>query len=214
MCIRAEPGRDGVGAFGRDQCPIELEQLGSDAAVLVAEQFSQPLLHGAASAAVCSQMTSGLAASWAGAPESGLVSRAFSAEGFIKGAAPHLADLAAGDASGPSLLASVTPRETGRDGDGARCGAAADRALGDLPRSATPAAWAVLGADVDRSTTVAFDADFLVDRVDDQAGRTQRSTVFVAGGGLANRSQRAHGWARDLAVQLRHNHFPPIGRCR
>ena len=23
--------------------------------------------------------------------------------------------------------------------------------------------------------------------------------------------QRAHGWARDLAVQLRHNHFPPIG---
>ena len=85
-----EPGRDGVGAFGRDQCPIELEQLGSDAAVLVAEQFSQPLLHGAASAAVCSQMTSGLAASWAGAPESGLVSRAFSAEGFIKGCRPAL----------------------------------------------------------------------------------------------------------------------------
>ena len=183
-----EPGRDGVGAFGRDQCPIEVEQLGVGCGrprrrTVLAAAAARRSGHTAVFAndvradhtpGTCARIRARFACTRRSAGPRGcrhgwVVLLRRRRIGPIVSGRRHTT----GDRSRPKWCT-------------VRCGGKC--ALGDGPRSATCAARAVLGADVNRSPTVAFDADFLIDRVDNQARRTQRPTVFVADGDLANRS--------------------------
>ena len=106
------------------------------------------------------------------------------------------------------------PRSAGRRGDGAGCVAPADRAGQRLATAGSSHSVArpvrtLTGRRRPQPTQISWLTGSLI-RQYGHSGRPCSSRVA----GSRTAPQRAQGCARVLAVQLRHNHFPPIGRCR
>ena len=109
-------------------------------------------------------------------------------------AAADRGDGGAPGAAGPPLLAAVAPRLAGGPGYLASGGPSADSAGQDLAGPAARAARPVCEPGRDRAAAPAARAFLQVDRVADQAVRTQRVAVAIPGGRLAD---RAAARARD-----------------
>ena len=181
--------------------------------VVVAEKLVQALVDGAASAPAGVDAT-GLAAARAAAPELGVGSGAGGAQRLVASAAADRADLAAAGAAAPALLAGDDTtvsrwlwrsRRARRVRRSRRSGRRGPAVLAQRP---------VGCADGDRPAASALEAGLVVGRIGDQAVGTQRRPCSSRVAASRMAPQRAHGWARDLAMQLRHSHRPSIRRCR
>lgn len=126
-------------------------------------------------------------------PEVGVRAGAGRAEGFVEGATADLGVHPAATAAPPALPAGLTPRLAGRLGDHTGCLFAANSAGQGLGWHAAAAQRTARGSKADRAAPTAGCAGLLVDWVGDQAVRTQRLAMLIAGGRFSDCSAARAG---------------------
>jgi hypothetical protein len=176
-----QPAVGGEGVFGGgDVVPEDLEP-GVERLRWRPQQLVEALVDQAAGALARVRMV-GIGAGGAGVPDLG--GGAADAEGFGEGAGDDRRDAAAGRAGGGAALTGRTPRATGGAGSAAGPVLAAYGAGRGAESGAARADRAVWRAGIHQATAPAVDAGFEVRGVGDQAVRTERSALVVAGGGF------------------------------
>lgn len=171
--------------LGADQGVVEGLQLRRDGSCVVGEEVVEPLLERAATAGAGCGQPFGLTTGRAGAPEFGVRLRAGAADGGVGGAGVDVPEASADGAVHFSLVATAAAGLPGQFREHAGCRPAADRANQDGQRTAVGADRPVGSPVADHAPPAADDAGLQVGGVRDQALRTQRSALGVAGGELA-----------------------------
>jgi hypothetical protein len=154
-----------------------------------------------------------LAASRAGAPKPRLVAYAFGAKGLLEGPAAHLAAWPQAthrahrcwQASHHGRPVATEIQHGAVRAQIEHCAVVHGR---QFSQRGPPSVRTLTGRRRRHSTQISW---LIGSRIRQEPQMGSPCSSRVAGSRAA--PQRAHDWARNLAVQLRHNHFPPIGRC-
>ena len=169
------------GPLDAGQGLVQRSQVRADGTSPIAEEAADLLIQDATLAGPRAQLP-GLVAGRAATPEDRVGVEAPGAQRFLTGTAADGGHGAAPGAGCPPLLAAVAPRLAGGPGYLASRGPPADSADQDLARAAVLAPRPVFEPDGDPAAAPAAGAFLKVDRVADQAVRTQRVAVSISGG--------------------------------